>query len=114
MRVESEEGIALPFQAFYARIVAVVRPYHRAEYGNLRFRTSDWDCGDGDPVTNIAIVWEAAGGRTEQINISHHQMTGGFSLAGPGDGQWESDSVDAVVAWVEDRLKQSAGQLTRE
>ena len=88
-----------------ARIQEYIGPYAgRVEYGNLRCRISDWDCGSGAPVTNIALVYETPGGSTDQINISFNHETGEFILVDAHEGEWSTRSVDAVLECIGPRV----------
>jgi hypothetical protein len=87
------------------RIQQCIAPFAgRVEYGNLRSRVSNWDCGDGECVTNLALVYETPGGSTDQINISYHHKTAMFSLIDEEEGEFTTDSIDVVLNRVEPRI----------
>jgi len=76
----------------------------RVEYGNLRSRISNWDCGDGDPVTNIALVYETPGGSTDQINISYYHDSGKFTVIDAEHGEVTIETVEAVLDSIRPRI----------
>jgi hypothetical protein len=92
-------------QDLCARIQECIGPYAgRVEYGNLRYRISDWDCGAGDSITNIALVYETPGGSTDQINISYHHAEGRFALVDEDEGEVTTDSIDTVIQSIQPRI----------
>lgn len=88
-----------------SRIQDCVAPYAgRVEYGNLRSRITEWDRGDGQGVTNVALVYETPGGSTDQINISYDHATETFALVDEHIGEVTTGSVDDVVASIRPRI----------
>jgi len=88
-----------------ARIQECIQPFAgKVEYGNLRSRVSEWDCGKDDPVTNIALVYETPGGSTDQINISYHHSSGDFSLIDAAEGEFVTTSIDLVIDCIRGRV----------
>jgi hypothetical protein len=76
----------------------------RVEYGNLRSRVSDWDCGDGEPITNVALVYETPGGSTDQINITYYHKSGTFALIDAEEGEVMTPSIDLVLKNIQPRI----------
>ncbi len=92
-------------QGLCARIQETIRPYAgRVEYGNLRIRISEWDCGDSEPVTNIALVYETPGGSTDQINVSYYHQARLFALVDASEGEFTTASVEAVLEAIHPRI----------
>jgi len=82
-----------------------IAPYMgRVEYGNLRSQVSDWDCGGGEPVTNIALVYETPGGSTDQINICFHHDTRSYRLIDQDQGEIQTFEVEVVLEMVLPRI----------
>lgn len=91
--------------ALCSSIQECIAPYAgRVEYGNLRSRISRWDCDGGEPVTNIALVYETPGGSTDQINIAFHHHKGTFALVDAHEGELTTDRVEAVLEAVKPRI----------
>jgi len=91
-------------QQLCSRIQEFIAPFAgRVDYGNLRSRVSDWDCGDGEPVTNVALVYETPGGSTDQINISYYHESGAFALIDV-EGERTTRSVDVVIESISPRI----------
>ena len=91
--------------ALCSRVQECIAPYMgRVEYGNLRSRISQWDCGDGEPVTNVALVYETPGGSTDQINIAYYHESRHYALVDANEGEVTTDSLEAVVASVKPRI----------
>ena len=76
----------------------------RVEYGNLRICVSDWDYGDDEPVTNVALVYETPGGSTDQINITYHHHQQTFTLVDAYEGEQTTTSPDVVLESVMARV----------
>src|SRR4051794_10957066 len=92
-------------QDLCSRIQDYIRPFAgRVEYGNLRCRISDWDCGEGEQVTNIALVYETPGGSTDQINISYHHTACHFALIDEHTGEFTTDSIERVLDAIQPRI----------
>lgn len=92
-------------EALVGRIQELIGPYAgRIEYGNLRSRIDDWDCGDGDPTTNLALVYETPGGSTDQINICYHHTRRLFTVIDEHEGEVGTNAVEEVVERVEPRV----------
>lgn len=87
------------------RIHECMQPYAgRVEYGNLRSHISEFDCGDGDQVTNIALVYETPGGSTDQINVSYHHASGVVKLIDAHEGEQDTTDFGLVVECVHGRI----------
>jgi hypothetical protein len=87
------------------RIAEVIAPVAgRVEYGNLRSKISDYDCGSGDTTTNIALVYETPGGSTDQINICYCHTHRHFELVDEHQGQVTTESVDFVIETIMPRI----------
>jgi hypothetical protein len=92
-------------QDLCSRIQESIAPYAgRIEYGNLRSHVSRYECGDGDPITNIALVYETPGGSTDQINISYHHSLGIFSLIDVDAGEVTVDTPEEVIELIRPRV----------
>jgi hypothetical protein len=92
-------------QDLCSRIQECIAPFAgRVEYGNLRLHVSRYDCGGGDPVTNVALVYETPGGSTDQINISFHHCTRLFTLIDVDAGELTVDSPGCVIQMVQPRI----------
>ena len=89
-----------------SRVQECIAPYAgKVEYGNLRSRISDWDSGDGEAVTNIALVYETPGGSTDQINISYYHRTRTFGLiVDAHEGELTTAQVEEVLNSIEPRI----------
>jgi hypothetical protein len=108
---EAVRGMALtaeagdPVDTLCARIQECIAPYAgRVEYGNLRSKISRWDCGGGEPITNVALVYETPGGSTDQINVSFHHHSGLFSIVDVNEGEINTQSVDEVMECIRPRV----------
>lgn len=87
------------------RIRESISPFAgRVEYGNLRSHVSRYDCGDGAPVTNVALVYETPGGSTDQINIEFNHVTNAFAIIDAHEGEIVTDSIDAVLERIQPRI----------
>jgi hypothetical protein len=87
------------------RIQECIAPYAgRIEYGNLRSRVDNWDCGSSDPITNVALVYETPGGSTDQINVSYNHRTCLFTLIDAEEGERTTASVDEVLIAITPRI----------
>ncbi len=92
-------------QTLLSRIQDCIHPYAgRVEYGNLRSRISEWDCGDGDKITNVALVYETPGGSTDQINVSFYHVSSHFVLIDEHSGEFTTDEIDVVLESVKPRV----------
>lgn len=109
-------------QALRARIRETVTGYAgRVEYGNLRSHVSEFNCGSGEPVTNIALVYETPGGSTDQINIEFNHVSELFAVIDAREGEIRTESVDEVMDRViprivgipEKRLETLHGEIRR-
>ena len=89
-----------------SRIQECIAPYAgRVEYGNLRSRVDDWDCGDGEPITNVALVYETPGGSTDQINITYYHHSSTFALVDEArEGEVTTLCVDTVLESIQPRI----------
>jgi hypothetical protein len=76
----------------------------RVEYGNLRSHISEFSCGDGDPVTNVALVYETPGGSTDQINIEFNHVTGHFAIIDAEEGEIRTESIEDVMERITPRI----------
>jgi hypothetical protein len=76
----------------------------RVEYGNLRSHISQFDCGEGDPVTNVALVYETPGGSTDQINIEFNHVTGHFAVIDAHEGEIKTHSIEDVMDRIKPRI----------
>lgn len=91
-------------QALCGRIHDYIGPFAgRVEYGNLRSRISDWDSGDGEAITNVALVYETPGGSTDQINIAYHHVSRLFVLVDENH-ELSTESVDYVIECIQPRI----------
>lgn len=85
-------------QALCAKVQERIGPFAgRVEYGNLRSRITKWDCGEGEPVTNMALVYETPGGSTDQINITYYHGSDSFGLVDAQEGELTTSSIDSVI-----------------
>jgi hypothetical protein len=92
-------------QSLCGRIQECIAPFAgRVEYGNLRSKISEWDCGDGDPITNVALVYETPGGSTDQINITYYHESGTFALVDALEGELTTPSVEKVIETIHPRI----------
>jgi hypothetical protein len=92
-------------QDLCARIQHCIAPFAgRVEYGNLRIRISEWDCDEGEPVTNIALVYETPGGSTDQINVSYYHDAHDFGVIDEHQGELRTPSTDAVMEQIQPRI----------
>lgn len=88
-----------------ARIQETISPYAgRVDYGNLRSRIDNWDCGDGSAITNVALVYETPGGSTDQINVSFYHETATFSLIDHTEDELHTESVELVLKCIHPRI----------
>ena len=76
----------------------------RVEYGNLRSHISEFDCGNGRHVTNIALVYETPGGSTDQINVEYHHHTSSYTLIDAHEGECVTESHDEVLHCIRGRI----------
>jgi hypothetical protein len=94
-----------PLQDLCSRILESIKPFAgRVEYGNLRSKVSAWDMGDGEPITNVALVYETPGGSTDQINISYYHASGEFALIDEHQGELTTASVEQVLETIQPRI----------
>jgi hypothetical protein len=102
MRVTDREE---ELERFCSRIQECIAPYAgRIDYGNLRSRVSRWDCGEEEPVTNIALVYETPGGSTDQINVTYHHHSGAFGIIDAEHGEVLLDTVGDVMDRILPRI----------
>lgn len=98
-------GSCKPLQDLCASIQDCISPFAgRVEYGNLRSRISDWDPGDGNAITNVALVYETPGGSTDQINISYYCVSGEFALIDEHEGEVTTSCVETVLESIQPRI----------
>ncbi len=89
-----------------SRLQECIAPYAgRVDYGNLRSKVSEWDCGDGGAITNVALVYETPGGSTDQINITFYHHNGTFALVDAFEGEVTTCCVDEVIQSVTPRIQ---------
>src|ERR1051325_4357121 len=92
-------------EELWSRISGSVAPFFgRIDYGNLRSRISRWDCDDGDPVSNRALVYETPGGSTAPITSPSHPASGFFGVIDATEGELLLDTVDEVVERILPRI----------
>jgi hypothetical protein len=88
------------------RINDCMQPFAgRVEYGNLRSHISEFDCGNGEHVTNIALVYETPGGSTDQINIEFRNPPGIYTLIDAHEGERSTQCHDDVLLCVQGRIE---------
>jgi hypothetical protein len=93
-----------PLETATRRVQDLIRPYAgRVEYGNLRMKTSEYDCSEG-MVVNIALAYETPGGSTDQINITYTRSTSLFALIDAQHGEQTTQCVEEVVESVQPRI----------
>jgi hypothetical protein len=93
------------YDSFMAGLRQLIAPYAgKVEYGNLRAQSSDWDCGNGVCITNVAIVYETPGGSTDQINVSLDRSTGRFSVLDDQGAEYETASPEEVLSCIAPRI----------
>lgn len=93
-------------QRLCASINEIMLPFAgRVEYGNLRMRISEWDCGKRGRITNIALVYETPGGSTDQINVEYFHTSGEFSvIVEAQDGECSTYEVEYVLSCIRERI----------
>ena len=93
------------FQEWQQRVAALLSAYeHKVAYGNLRCLYSQWQ-GEGEPVTNLAVVYELPGGSTNQINQSYrHQQCTICYLDGQG-GECTTDTPEHALQVLSDAVQ---------
>jgi len=96
---------AIDLDTLCSRIQESIAQYAgRIEYGNLRSRIDKWDCGGGEPTTNIAIVYETPGGSTDQINITFYHDCGSCGLVDEQQGEFNTTDLDSVISTILSRV----------
>jgi hypothetical protein len=87
------------------RIQKCVAPYAgRVEYGNLRSRVDNWDCGGSDSITSVALVYEMPNGSTEQITLVYSHRDCVFTLVDAEEGERTTASVDEALIAITIRI----------
>jgi hypothetical protein len=93
------------------RIAEVIAPLTgRVEYGNLRSKISDYDCGRRGTITNIALVYETPGGSTDQINIEFDHAGCTFALIDEEEGEVTTTDVEVVLERIAPRISGIPGK----
>jgi len=89
-----------PFQDWQQRVTELLAAYaHKVSHGNLRSHCFHWQ-GEGQAITNLAVVYELPGGSSSQLNQSfHHREQVIHFLNGQGEECLTSDPAQAA-AWL--------------
>jgi hypothetical protein len=107
----SLQAVRPELQHLCSRLQEDIGPYlGRVEYGNLRSRISEWDCGSGEPITNVALVYETPGGSTDQINITYYHDSSTFVLVDAAEGELSTPSIDTVLETIRPRVSGIPGR----